>query len=97
MRQLPKPATFPLAALAALAVVDALLQVGVLWLPSPFAGIGLAGFVLLPVVLAWYLFVLVAILAALPLAYLCLRRRWLAPLGAVLLVLSALNLVQAWR
>ena len=80
-----------------LAGLDAVLLGAVLWLPAPFAGIGLVGFALLPLALAWYLFLVTAILAGLPLAYLCFRQRWLAPLGVVLLVLSALNIQQAAR
>ena len=83
--------------LAVLAGLGAAFQAWVLWLPSPFAGIGLAGFALLPLILAWYLLLLAAILAGLPLAYLCFRQRWLAPLGAALLVLSVLNLAQFAR
>lgn len=68
-----------------------------LWLPSPFSGVGLVGFAWLPLLFAWYLFVLVVMLAAFPLAYLCLRKPPLALLGASLLVLSVLNLMQAER
>ena len=83
--------------LVIVAGLDAALQSAVLWLPGPFAGIGLVGFALLPLVAVWYLFVLVGVLAGLPLAYLCFRQRWLAPLGAALLVLTALNILQMER
>ena len=83
--------------LLVLAGLDVALQACALWLPHPFAGIGQVGFALLPVALAWYLFLLVSILAAFPIAYLCFRRPLLAPLGVALLVLSTLNLVQAGR
>ncbi len=93
-RSRTNPSAVPLAILAGL---GAALQASVLWLPAPFAGIGLSGFALLPLIMAWYLFLLAAILAGLPLAYLCFRQRWLAPLGAALLVLSVLNLLQFAR
>lgn len=83
--------------LAVLAGLDAAIQGAVLWLPAAFSGIGLVGFALLPLALAWYLFLLVTIVAGLPLAYRCFRQRWLAPLGAALLVLTALNVLQAGR
>lgn len=83
--------------LAVLAGLDAAVQGAVLWLPAAFSGIGLVGFALLPLALAWYLFLLVTIVAGLPLAYRCFRQRWLAPLGAALLVLTALNVLQAGR
>ena len=87
----------PVFRLALLAGLDAALQAAVFWLPSPFAGIGLAGFALLPVLGVWYLCCVLVVMAGLPLAYLCFRERWLVPLGVALLALCALNVTQAWR
>ena len=81
---------------AFLAGLDLLVQTGVLWFSPIFSGAGLIGFALLPIAFAWYLLVVVALLAAFPLAYLCLRKLPLAPLGAALLVLAVLNLMQVW-
>ena len=90
----PKSSATPLVVLAGL---DSVVQAFALWLPPPFSGIGLVGFALLPVVLVWYLILIVVILAAIPIAYLCFRKLLLAPLGIALLVLSTLNLLQAGR
>jgi hypothetical protein len=80
-----------------LAGLDIAVQLGALCFPSPFEGVGLVGFALLPVIIAWYLFLLAVVLAGFPLAYQCIRKRWWAPLGAILVVLSVLNLWKAER
>ena len=68
-----------------------------LWSPNPFRGIGLLFIPLLPLILAWYAVIWGAIVAGIALAVLCLGARWSLPIGAVLIGLSATNIVSIIR
>src|SRR4051794_21381134 len=60
---------------------------------SPFSGLGVLAVPLLPIILAYYLVLLMAVVVGIPLAIACFmtRRPSLVAMGAVLVVLSALN------
>jgi hypothetical protein len=77
-----------------LGALDAAVQVLVVVAPHPFQGIGILGFALLPVILAYYAVLLGAIVAGIPLAIGCF---WLGGVNRVVLgtVLVALTVVNA--
>src|SRR6478735_2221840 len=77
-----------------LGALDAAVQVLVVVAPHPFQGIGILGFALLPVILAYYAVLLGAIVAGVPLAIGCF---WLGGVSRVVLgtVLVALTVVNA--
>jgi len=82
-------------ALLVLGALDAVVQVLVVVAPHPFQGIGILGFALLPVILAYYAVLLGAIVAGIPLAIGCF---WLGGvsrvvLGTVLVALTVVNTV----
>jgi hypothetical protein len=87
--------------LTGLCAIDAALQ-AFWWLgPNAFAGLGVLAVPLAPLIAAYYLVMLVATLAGLPLAIACFftRRPVLMAMGVVVLFLTAMNVqgIAAWQ
>lgn len=74
-------------------VVVAVIQAVALWRPGQFVGLWSLDGAAFPLLLVWFAFTWGAMFVSIPLAIMCLLARWSWPIGAVLIGISATNIV----